>query len=516
MLLMDGVYHDGYLLYSHLTTESWPVLHEWFSEAGLMFFEEFYRAAGSFPDIIFGYRLMAFLAIALSAVLCYLICYHSRMLSPSESLFVSVIQLTFPAFRTTFSLIVLPYHVGYLLFLAGVYLAVRSFYAHGGGKLVLRLLSLVLLFASYTTNSLLVFHFGFILFMIFLVRRMKKLSLVAAAKRYLLRHVDFLVLPFVFWVVKEVVSPRHGWYEGNNRITLSPQEIMLGFIHFIPNAVVLQLNETLIKLLEFPVLWLVGVAGAVFAYSRIRPGAAVSFDSSTSSGSLIAFGAVLLLLAMTPYILVRKASDVFGWETRFSLLISIGVGVVIVGLIKALCRGNDGRISRAGVVILASLVLAFGVSRVGGLISWQARWIKDHSVEMHLRDIPPCPASTYWIDDEFPLAPEVTFSPYISYDWSSMFESVWGGESRIGFDPGVDLDAFWAQFSPHPQLARICNVSGYDPGGSQATLMIRPGRRAGDMDMVLWYWWYRYVNPRRLPEFIKDVTDVTLTMIPEP
>ena len=33
--------------------------------------------------------------------------------------------------------------------------------------------------------------------------------------------------------------------------------------------------------------------------------------------------------------------------------------------------------------------------------------------------------------------------------------------------------------------------------------------------MVLWYWWYRYVNAEKLTFFVKGVTEVTLTMLPE-
>jgi hypothetical protein len=234
MLLMDGTYWDGRLIHNHLSDRNWPVVHEWFDEGGRMGYYEFHRAVGAFPNIVLAYRSLALLAIGLSSLLVFFICYRSRLLSSAESLFVALIQLTFPAFRTSFSVILLPYLVGYLLFLLGVYLAIRSYYGQGWARHVVRLMSLVLLFFSYTTNSFLVFHLGFILLMVVLVRRTLQTSVLAALRGYVLRHLDFVLLPIVFWLVKEMFFPRHGWYENYNRITFAFRETGLGLMQFTP------------------------------------------------------------------------------------------------------------------------------------------------------------------------------------------------------------------------------------------------------------------------------------------
>jgi len=65
-------------------------------------------------------------------------------------------------------------------------------------------------------------------------------------------------------------------------------------------------------------------------------------------------------------------------------------------------------------------------------------------------------------------------------------------------------------------MGRICNESAYDPAGDQATLTIRPGPSAGGGGMVLWYWWYRNVNPGKFEEFVRSVTEVTIAPLPGP
>ena len=134
LLLMDGVYFDDYLLYDHLTAKDWPLMHAWISQAGQQLAFALYRAVGALPDLVFGCRLMAFVAITLTSVLLYLICVESRMLSRWENLVLALVQLTFPAFRTTFLLVVLIYLVCHLFFVAGIYVAVRSYLGHGWQK----------------------------------------------------------------------------------------------------------------------------------------------------------------------------------------------------------------------------------------------------------------------------------------------------------------------------------------------------------------------------------------------
>ena len=58
--------------------------------------------------------------------------------------------------------------------------------------------------------------------MIFVVRRWNAVSIGAAARHYLPRHVDFVLLPLAFWAIKESLTPRWGVYEEYNRIQLSP------------------------------------------------------------------------------------------------------------------------------------------------------------------------------------------------------------------------------------------------------------------------------------------------------
>ncbi|MDD4857583.1 MAG: hypothetical protein PHD74_05680 [Candidatus Krumholzibacteria bacterium] len=476
-----------------------------------------------FPNIIAGYRVLTFVFLLLSALLCYVVCLETRMLSPWESLSISMIQLAFPAFRVMCCLYMLPFIMSISLFLLGAYLALKNLSGGNGVSLVLRMLSLICFFLSFTTNSLLVFYLGFILLMIFTVRRRRGIPILAAAKRYLPRHIDFLMLPFLYWFINELYFPRTGFYSKYNRLLFLPKSQLPEFVRFIDNAVLLQLNEALLNLLELPVIWLLLIAAILLARSRIGENRGGFFGSSSSSRSLIGFGAVLLVLAVFPYLIVTKVSLMYGCDTRFSLLVSMGVGVILVGVMKAIFQKADGRITFAGVIVLASLILAFTVTMIENDVSLQMRWIKECSIQHNLRNMPKCPAGTYWIEDQFRLPQDASSSEqYNTEEWVAIFNAAWGEESRMGLYVDQDIFSLWQVWGP--MLVKLFYLSAYDPHGPQARLTIRPGlsvvnsargSNCSTYGMVLWYWWYRYVNTRRYETFIERVTEVTLTMLPE-
>ena len=97
-------------------------------------------------------------------------------------------------------------------------------------------------------------------------------------------------------------------------------------------------------------------------------------------------------------------------------------------------------------------------------------------------------------------------------------ECVGRRNEATGIYPGTDLAVTMRRTANRYRTGgwgRICNLSGYDARGPQAMLVIRPGRYAGGIQTMLWYWWYRYVNRGKFEGYVRDVTDVSLTLVPE-
>ncbi len=97
-----------------------------------------------------------------------------------------------------------PYILCYTLFLLAVLLALRSEYAKGKVHDGLRVGSLAVFFFSFYLNSLLVFFPGFLLFLLVCAQRHSRVDLKKMLFPFVLCHLDFLLLPFLHWVVKEL------------------------------------------------------------------------------------------------------------------------------------------------------------------------------------------------------------------------------------------------------------------------------------------------------------------------
>ena len=76
-------------------------------------------------------------------------------------------------------------------------------------KIGFRLTSLILFFISFSLNSLLVFYFGFLVFL-FAVTERDKTPRKDVITKFLILHIDYIVLPFVYWIIKDAVFSPHG------------------------------------------------------------------------------------------------------------------------------------------------------------------------------------------------------------------------------------------------------------------------------------------------------------------
>jgi len=161
----------------------------------------------------------------------------------------------------------------------------------------------------------------------------------------------------------------------------------------------------------------------------------------------------------------------------------------------------------------------FTLSLVRNYVGWQARWVKDRSVMVNLRGREDArDDSVYWVYDEFPA---VGKEFYRFYEWSSIFKTVWGGESRVGLDQKNTTSEFdnSEKFLDRRQeffTARY-NLSNFDPAGCEVKLTIRPGPEASsETTMAFKYLYYKFFSPSRLDEYLRGVTNIEVQPIQSP
>lgn len=522
LLLNDGVYWDGWLIYDIFLEKDWSDFYLWVSEmGGLPIMAHFYRLlVGIFPGVIFGYKLVAFLSITFSALFVYMICNELRLTNRKENLFIALLSLSYPAFQVSVELSVNTYLVCYCLFLLACLLAIKSEGKDRISHYFLRLCSLASFILCFKVNSLLVFYFGFLFILVFYIQRSWRLSSVKDVfTKIIPRRLDYLLLPFLYWIIIKTVFPPHGLYADYNRIAFSPLRIIYEYIYFTKNAVYAQLNDALVNLINMPVLLLLGLLAAYCVYLTFSLNDKVFFEQKLKPYSLLLFGFILLLLGIFPYAVVGKHADAYGVNTRHALLVALPMAIILIGIFRLLFSNKGGSISKTGYSFIAILLIAFALCTITNYISWQSKWVTTRSIMTNLAKLDNAQGiSVFWIDYQFPEYGKRTYPYQGFYVWSSMFKNVWGDESRIG----LDLRNKSAKFLVDGQhyFNKRYNLSDFDPNGRQAILTIRNGSRGprewSNIGLSIRYLYYKYFRKNRLAEFLSGVTDIEIQPIPVP
>ena len=392
--------------------------------------------------------------------------------------------------------------------------------------LFLRPLSLVLFFLSFSVNSLLVFYFPLLFLLLLHIKQVHQLSWVVLARTILPRRMDFALLPFVYWGIKKYFYSTHGLFENYNALNLSVDSVVAHLSNFMKTAVYAQVDASITRLLEHPLLWILGMAGIYWAYSKFRKSTSATIlthpqieQESRKSKWFLAFGAVLLISGIFPYSAVGLSPTLSGWNTRHALLVGLPMAILIVAALRPIwvsgLYDEPGGVDRRLISILigSSLVVAFGLSTIAYYVSWQARAVKDRAIMSDLADVAVLKKfsvsglmtnSVFWINDQYPVGGERL---YRFYEWSSMFKQLWGGESRIG----LQLQGYNQAALPglKQYYSKRYNLSEFDPSGCQVGLTITRGAQQYSEGELVWqYFKHRFFKQDQLVEFLHGVVHI--------
>ena len=502
LLLNDGIYWDDWL-WMNPTDRSlnWPNIAAAFNEMGFLPTNWLHLWLFGLVD----YRIVVFVCIGASAILLYMICQDSEYLNRMESLVIALMSVSYPAFQTWVVLSTANYVFYYALFLLAAWLLLRAERVVGSRHAALRASGLVILFLSFNLISLLVFYFGLLAMVLFERQRLQALPWRQGLGRFALGRMDYVLMPFIFWVVRETFFPRHGLYADYTRFQLSLGTFFLNCGLFLRFAIYGQLNQALKALLEQPAFALATVLVACWIYVALKIGSTEFFENNLKPHVLLLFGIFLLGLGIFPYAAVGLGPTLHGWSTRHALLVGLPMGLIILGVARFCFAGAEGALRQLAFALLVVLITAFSLSTIDTYISWQARWVKDRSIITNLGTLGEFKRfSVFWIDDQYELGGE---DPYDFYEWSSIFKVVSKDMSRIGLDRRY-YDANFLTDGRRYFNDRY-NLSKFDPSGCQARLLIRRGRLAySDFKLSGRYLLYKFLWPSRMSQFLAGVTEI--------
>ncbi|MDQ6801191.1 MAG: hypothetical protein M3041_10175 [Acidobacteriota bacterium] len=176
LLLNDGIYWDDSYLHFALSQHNWPSI-ALLGQRGIPTDPYLYWIIG-YGGRIFAFKLVKFLAITASSLLVYECCIASRRVPPAQALAIAALSLTYPGDETPVILMTSDYYVYYAIFWIAILLALLSEQSERGAGVRTMMLSAsaILFLLSFNLNSLLTFYFGFLVVLIALIPRPRRLA----------------------------------------------------------------------------------------------------------------------------------------------------------------------------------------------------------------------------------------------------------------------------------------------------------------------------------------------------
>ncbi|HPS02342.1 MAG TPA: hypothetical protein PLA90_12460 [Candidatus Sumerlaeota bacterium] len=436
IFLNERPFWDGLIILHLLKTRNWPDLYRWFSEAGLPSFACFYWGIGAWTsNPVLAYRATTFLSLLLNSLAFYGACRFFTLPKTTATL-LAILALAYPVHASE-EMILTPYHVFISFFYLSVLLSLYGKNSDGLRRKAIRLISLAGFFLSFSAESLLAFYAGFLgLFFVYILRKEtigKEKTIVRSLLTIASRHLDYLVLPFLYFTLKHIFFHPYGNFSDYNKIRLDFQPFISSYWGFLKNAFFFPINSAI----SFygPLEVMVVLTLLSFFYDRISP-------TAPSGRPLGRIGIILWILGVTAYVLAQKSPSILGISTRFEILLGVPTSLLLLGLLQfwvpdSRCRG----------ILYLFLIAAFTFITWKNHLDWQGRTVKDLALVRCLkRTPPPTDYSTFFIDDTMPLFCERNGKIYkiydhtVPYEWGLLFRDVSNDKVRIGVSEKNDQE----------------------------------------------------------------------------
>jgi hypothetical protein len=529
--------------------DDWIIL-AWITQTRLDWVFQFFHNYGVTPFFLVEFPLVAFLHEATAAVLvakiinvssviinAILIMLISRKVAYGNLTFATLAGISAVCFPTIsgegFHITQLIYCFFIPLFLVGILIFIEVSLSTRR-RLAIRLCALAALLLSFSFNSLLVMFYALIpaVFYSSLQRKPHQVrSIFVNGKIFIIRHLDFLALPFVFWIIKEAYMPRVGIYARYNQIHFDWAGIFHAYERLIPDM----MQTTLFVPLSIPfVYWIVAVIGIIAVLMSGRSiFARFTNDSERTRGHLITLCClgffVLVGVALPYYIVGRRSFEAFGFMSRDSVLFPLPISWITAALfcmlLKLRLHFTVHKMQTSGFLwqrvvlgIFVALILAQSLSNWRNHADWQAHYAYYRSAsDKIVQDKLITQASVMEIIDRLPGDRTLKTWKYGTSIWTEMVSEAFH-KTRclvIPFPPEN------GRFFTREEIQRRIRETEIDfmlgeinIEGQQVRVTVEPGSIAqSPLRLALAYWRIRFFVPEDMPKLLDALTRITVEPI---
>lgn len=390
LLLNKGLYWDAWQWMTLLKEKEYGLMWSLADQSKLYTHYFLLRPLEFIGDPVFLVNLISFLSWLMAGLFIYGILRKKLSLPVSSAFFISACSMLIPTLLVKTGQSILHYSVNNTFFFLAVFL---YFIAEQNKSRLIAVLnygaSWALFFLSFLTNSFLVFYGGFLI-LLFLSYRQKNSDqpIASSIKPWLKTNILFIILPAVFWVIKISVLVPYGNFAGYNQFISLNAESLMQFIQNLWQHVVygffwpILAPLTILQRKIFAGIFLITFVGFYFLIKKtLSPG---NGESNAPAKKYWGFGLLLLALGMTPYLLVGKAPQIFGYgfAMRHALLLPLGSSLVILGIILSIVK------DRWQILLQIILLALFSTFTIYNYYLLDMDWYKQQAVIESLKETP--------------------------------------------------------------------------------------------------------------------------------
>ena len=518
IVLNDGLYWDGWLVDVWQQNRDKNSMRRFYSEVGMptLYFE--HSIMGRFPSRALAYRAISLVSILSIAVFVFLTTVRTNVFNPLQGAVLSLLLLSYPGYAVTFDGVAsLQYTFKIALFYGGCFFAVTTIGNPDAGSIAVFALSLIVFFLAFNANSILVYIWGFLLFYAWLVHANSPngFSALEIAKIVLLA-----VLPFSYWLMKETLAPRHGYYKNYNKIRITPFSVVRPGLQAFRFGIDAPMIKPVLEVVQwknaFTILASIAIGVSLFDYGKD-----LWAVPKANALAILAAGYGLASLGALPFILVGQGFYEGGWASKNCMLFHLPFALVVLGWLQFMPHSF-------GIVLIPIILLANAVYIVKTHLLYIAISVKDKALIRWFAAHPQLNSASvikiresHWIEYPFERQMDMYRPAYLS----CMIKRIWpdccilaildnwgssGGRSLTAaeIEQALEETTIRYGFAPHVQpgpqyLVTIAATTerwqtAYSSGSLREQREVNPLKQPAMVRIAFQYLYRKWFSPHRL------------------
>jgi len=460
----------------------------------------------SLPYGITIFRLITFFSFLIATLALYGILKSFKNIHRDTIVILCILFAIIPVNFARISISTNLYAICYGLFFLAWYVLTKYLETR---KLHFRICALLLFFISFLTQSLLFFFLIPVVFIAYWFR--EDIHSIKSLIRFYARYVDFLILPLVFFGLKNIFWKPFALYDGYTKLSVQnfisiptnfiySSRLTAGYIiEKISQFIRSPLESHILEFVFFCILFLI----ILYFISRRD----ILTAGNVKNYLLLIFtGFGIFLIGMFPYLAVGNIPNYYTWESRNQLLLPLGTSIILFYTISLLSKKLS--LSKKTVQIIFSLLISgFIIINVGSYLDYQGDSFKQESLLMHFNKSDIMRNYSTFLFNDTTTRLNGNQRSVAFYEYTGMMKYVFKNDIRLGsslYEFQIHAKNNMSYFKGS-ELWNYQNYSFHDP---QYIITIRQGTTSLDRTSILILMYEQFKMPEKVLMDIKNITEL--------